>query len=474
VNERRAPPGEGGPAVPRAPRADGRAPRGEGGEPLTVTLTEWGRLLLPGRWLRGEEARAAAAKLTDEGRLEVRELLAGLELTARSYVGDVDLGDLRVRIVPKLNPDALRRLLAFSHGAGAGPGEDGPGGPAELLTARLIVEVEGLLLRGLEGDYLPRKAALPAPRGRLDLRALAARGGLVDASLPCEFAERGADTALNRALLAGLDAATTVAPALAPRAAPLRALLRRSVTPTPLDEALLRAARARIHAGARAYLPALELIEALARGQVGVGGVLPAGFLFDMNRFFQAVVARLLRGHLRGWELHEEWVMQDLLRYAPDANPHQRRAPLPRPDFALFSSGKLVAILDAKYRDLWAEPLPREMLYQLALYAIGHGQASIIVYPSDDPYAREARVELREPTGPWGFRTVALRPLGLTRLAELSGTPTGEARRALEALAAALVAPVTPGTLAAQQAPTQPGPAPSAPGDGSGGGGAGG
>jgi 5-methylcytosine-specific restriction enzyme subunit McrC len=411
-------------------------------EPTTVTLPEWGKTLLPGRWLRDEEARGAAARLTEEGRLEVRELRAGLELTARSYVGDVELGDLRVRIVPKLNPDALRRLLAFSHGAGAGPGEPGEGGPAELLAARLIAEVEGLLLRGLERGYLPRSAALASPRGRLDLRALSARGGLTDATLPCVFAERGADLPLNQALLAGLEAASSLAPAMAPRAAPLRALLRRSVGPRALDEALLRAARTQVHGGARAYLPALELIEALLRGQVGAGGVLPSGFLYDMNRFFQAVVARLLREHLRGYEIHEEWSLHELLRYAPEANPHQRRPPTPRPDFALFSSGRLVALLDAKYRDLWAEPLPREMLYQLALYAIGHGQASILVYPSDDPYAREARVELREPGGDWGFRTVALRPLPLTRLAALSGTPSPDARRELASLASALAAPV--------------------------------
>ncbi|MCS6902276.1 MAG: hypothetical protein RMJ98_21695, partial [Myxococcales bacterium] len=197
-----------------------------------------------------------------------------------------------------------------------------------------------------------------------------------------------------------------------------------------------------IHRGARAYLPALELIEALLRGQIGVEGALPSGFLYDMNRFFQAVVGRLLREHLREYEIQEEWSLHGLLRYAPEANPHQRRPPTPRPDFALFSSGRLVALLDAKYRDLWTEALPREMLYQLTLYAIGHGQSSILVYPSDDPYAREARVELREPGGTWGFRTVALRPLSLTRLATLSDTPTLDARRELDSLARTLVAPV--------------------------------
>ncbi|MDW8251323.1 MAG: hypothetical protein RMJ98_18665, partial [Myxococcales bacterium] len=218
-------------------------------EPTTVTLSEWTRVLLPGRWLLDEEARATAAQLTEEGRLEVRELRAGLELAARSYVGNVELGDLRVKIVPKLNPDALWKLLVYCHGARASPRDPGQGSPAELLATHLIAEVEGMLLRGLERGYLLRKAALSSPRGRLDLQALAARGGLVEATLPCAFAEPGVDRALNRALLAGLEVAVALAPTVGPRAAPLRALLRRVVSPCTLDEKLLREARAEIHRG---------------------------------------------------------------------------------------------------------------------------------------------------------------------------------------------------------------------------------
>lgn len=404
---------------------------------VEVTLTEWQRLLMPGRWLEGDEARATAARLTEEGRLEVRELRAGLELVARSYVGDVELGGLRVRIVPKLEPDALRSLLAFAHGTGGGRGRGE--GPAEALAVQLLEEAEALWARGLAWRAGVRREALTAPRGRIDLKALASRG-LVDASLPCEYAERDPDTALNQALRAGLELAARCAPSVAGRARSLDVALGRRVRRRVLDNALLREARGQLHEGARLYEGVLALIEALGRGEVGAGGALPSGFLFDMNRFFQAVVGRLLRGHLPGVELHEEWSLVGLLRYAPEANPSLRRDPTPRPDFAVFSGGKLQAILDAKYRDLWAEPLPREMLYQLAMYALGHGREAIIVYPSDDPYAREARVELRDPGGPWGFRSIVLRPLSLAELVRLAGLPPREARPRLEALARGLVA----------------------------------
>lgn len=407
---------------------------------ITVELPEWGKRTVEGRWLRDDEARAEAARLTESGRLEVRELRVGIELSARSYVGEVELGDLRVRIVPKLSEDALQRLLSFAHGArAAAPGEVASAGPAALLGARFLGEVAALLPRGLDDAYQEQRGTLRELRGALDVPALAARGGLIDASLPCRFALRSTDTAPNRALLAGLDLVRRLAPQLGPLLPRLEAPLALAARRAPLDARMLLEARARLGLRTRHYLPALELLEALWRGQAPAPGATPTGFLFDMTRFFQSIVGRLLRGHLRGLDVREEWPMHDVLRYAPDANPLLRRPPTPRPDFALLDRGKIAFLLDAKYRDLWAEPLPRDMLYQLAIYAFGHGRQAVIVYPSDDPYAREARVELREPDGPWGHLVVALRPLPLARLAALSDAPGPAARRELEATARRLV-----------------------------------
>jgi 5-methylcytosine-specific restriction enzyme subunit McrC len=146
------------------------------------------------------------------------------------------------------------------------------------------------------------------------------------------------------------------------------------------------------------------------------------GFLFNMNVFFQRLLSRFLHDNLTAARIKDEIAIRGLFAYVPDANPRRRRAPAPRPDYALYRSNKLMDFLDAKYRDIWEKGLPAEWLYQLSIYALASpSELSVLLYASMATEARDERVEVRQPVA-WSSNpsaSVILRPVPLTYLAEL-------------------------------------------------------
>ena len=86
-----------------------------------------------------------------------------------------------------------------------------------------------------------------------------------------------------------------------------------------------------------------------------------------------------------------------------------------------LKSRKLISLFDAKYRDLWRAGLPRDMLYQLIVYALSqqNSRTATILYPSLDETAREARIQITEPLNGLPNGQVMMRPVNLVTLENL-------------------------------------------------------
>lgn len=414
----------------------------------------------------GKDYRARTiARSLDEGKLiHIEELAGGLRVEATSYVGSLRLGPLAVTIWPKIEGDAFLSLFRYAYGlrklhlVGRDKVHLTAHAFQDLLLHQLVAEVTEILSRGLDRRYVRRDSSLSMPRGRIDFGALALRHQAACARLPCTYFDRLEDCLLNRLLLAGLRLGARLASDIELRAR-LRRLARRlaaTVSPVELDATVLRRAFHRLDRLNKAYEPALRLIEILLEG--GGSGLAPEerevdipGFLFDMNRFFQALLSRFMRENLPQHTVHDEHRLHHVFRHAPGFPGPPRRDPVPRPDFAVLRGNQVVALLDAKYRDLWQLSLPRDMLYQAAVYALarGRGGFATILYPTTDSTASERRIEFLDPTTGGPRATVALRPVDLSRLAELvSGRGGEQARRERTALAHQLalaeVPPVRP------------------------------
>jgi 5-methylcytosine-specific restriction enzyme subunit McrC len=419
-----------------------------------VRLREWQRQgpgdsegLLAGVTLGDDAQRDRARRLTEERVLAITELRAGIDIRSFAYVGRIQLGDLVITVEPKLAAEHFLALLRYAYGLRnlrlleTVDFETSGLALQDLILQQLHAEVRELIERGLTRRYIRIAEALTSPRGRIDLNQVAASSAQLKTTLPCRHHTRSSQHLLNELLLSGLQLGTSLAcdPLLKGSLHRLTRVLAELARPVALHAGIFETARRQVTRLTSSYTPALELIELLYRCSALSFGdssdVKVSGFLFDMNRFFQALLSRFLRDHLDEYDVQEEGTLNDVLRYLPTMNPQRRKSPRPRPDFVVRKHGQVVALLDAKYRDLWERELPRDMLYQLSVYALSQprGSTAAILYPTTATEARQAVIEIRDPVTGRAQGFVALRPVVLSRLVSALQEETGREARKLAA-----------------------------------------
>jgi len=408
---------------------------------ISITLSEWETkgpdncAELKCRFLEdSRNDRQVADLLTKSQMLVLSELRHGLQVTSRSHIGRVRIGDLSVTILPKIKGTSLLSLIRYAYGFRKLKLISEPAqlvdqyGIEDLLVCQLNTEVQELISRGLLRAYIPTSERLSSPRGRINVSRIALDGGIATATLPCHYYPRVEDTLFNQVLMSGLKLAGSIASVvdLQRESRRLASLMEEQVSTVRLDGMLLNRACRQMNRLTGAYSSSLSIIRLLmeAQGVVLEGQAastkLP-GFLFDMNAFFQALISRFLQENLPSYSVCDEHALKGMMRYNPKFNPRRRQSPTPRPDYVVFQQKSICSILDAKYRDLWTKDLPREMLYQLVVYAVSQSDCrqSSILYPTNDVLAKEARIDVSDPVFGSHLGRVCLRPVHLPLLEKL-------------------------------------------------------
>lgn len=278
-----------------------------------VTLSEWSKLLPsptgPGQALWKVRLTENDLKVYRElGRTSLRlsELRHGLSVEVGQHVGTVNLSGVRINVRPKLEFRKLMAMVAYAFelrdltlsDALADYATD-THGLADLLGLALLRATERLTRGGLLPAYLFQDEELSTPRGRIDLRALAARPP--QAKVLCRYEELTTDHLLNRLLRAGLHHAARVVASSDLRLDLARAADRLfpdigSVTLTnkTFEEAISGLDRRSRRYHDALTLSALLFANARLERHTDRGRVPLSSFLLNMNQVFERFLGRYL------------------------------------------------------------------------------------------------------------------------------------------------------------------------------------
>ena len=282
-------------------------------------------------------------------------------------VGAARIGDIEIRIKPKVPIARLLFLVGYSQHAAAWRPETVPvAEAADLVPAvaqALWRQTERAIHQGLLPGYIIVEESSQVLRGRLrESEQLHRHHGL---PLPLEIRhdEFTVDIPENQILRTACERMLAVPRVDAESQRMLRRLLRDFADVTPLSRGDPVPAWQPTRLNAR-YHTALRLAELVLRAtsvEHGLGGVAVNGFLLDMPRLFEDFVTVALR---------EALVPAYGGRVADQDRNHFDEAGqvVLRPDIVWKIRGSAVAVIDAKYKAEKPAGYPNADLYQLLAY----------------------------------------------------------------------------------------------------------
>jgi 5-methylcytosine-specific restriction enzyme subunit McrC len=302
-------------------------------------------------------------------------------------VGAARVGDVEVRITPKVPIGRLLFLVGYAqHGAAWRP-EDvrlpEVAGLVPVMAQVLWRQTERAVHQGLLPGYVTLEETAYVLRGRLRETEQLHRHHGLPVPLEIRHDEFTVDIPENQILRTACERMLHVPGVDAESLLRLRRLLRDFADVTPLDRRDVVPAWQPTRLNAR-YHTALRFAELVLRAtsvEEGTGGVTVNGFLLDMPKLFEDFVTVALR----------EALVTTYGGRVDSQDPHhfdEAGQVLLRPDIVWKIHGTACAVVDAKYKAETPGGYPNADLYQLLAYCTVLGlQAGHLVYArgSEEP-----------------------------------------------------------------------------------------
>ncbi|HQA50300.1 MAG TPA: hypothetical protein PLT89_06310 [Syntrophomonadaceae bacterium] len=338
-------------------------------------LSEYQNLIIDNYKLATDERLYLSEVAGDrEERFHWRELKNGLEITATSWVGVIQLEGVVINIRPKFDPDfsGLLRMLAYARGndysATARETTFRKGVHLlEIIVELLCREIDALLKLGVFKEYIHLEEDLSVLRGRPDLRRQLEVNCLSPIKIACSFDELSTDVLENRVIKTALENARRI---ILPKALSLRVHYQLGVFSELCGAHQGEFPSFTYNRLNEHYRRCHELCRLLLHSS-GTGDLFfreDKGFftlLLDMNVLFESFVTRLIDNHLPpDWRLRAQYRKSDAITWEDGSSYREIK-----PDILLIAPNGTHRIIDTKYKLYSEKKIDTADIFQLAYYA---------------------------------------------------------------------------------------------------------
>ncbi len=294
------------------------------------------------------------------------------QLTARSKVGAVEIGDLSVLIEPKIGIPQLLSLACYAMGVVKSQEDklfdfEEKKTLPDTLALALAAAARRAFSQGLLHGYRMEEEALHTVRGRIRFTEQIRRR--FGSALPIEvrYDEFTADILANQLVKAAARrlGRMPLRSHAARRDLGLVAGMLEQVSPVEFPSSAVPELRFdRLNEHYRGVVGLSRLILRHSAFESGRGDVRASGFLLDMNTLFQEFVTVALRERLR---VSDRTLRSD--GRGPEFSLDEQGSIGIEPDLSWWDDGICTFVGDAKYKDETDAQIPNADLYQLLAYA---------------------------------------------------------------------------------------------------------